>query len=84
MVDLRGIKKNIQVNDEGETPWRDAHADDPDNLELLEKTKAGKESYLRWGRDTQRWVIYYLENPKRAQLEKDILEYDESLNSLPS
>jgi len=35
-----------------------ANPDDSDNPELLERTRAGKESYLRWGRDTQGWAVY--------------------------
>jgi len=42
------------------------HPDDPDNLELLEKTRIGKESYLRWGRDTQGWAIYVFRKAQRA------------------
>jgi len=34
------------------------NSEDSDNQELLEKTKIGKESYLRWGRDTLGWAIY--------------------------
>jgi len=40
------------------------HPDDPDNPELLEKTRAGKESYLRWARDTVSWAIYVFRKPK--------------------
>ena len=42
------------------------HPDDPDNLELLEKTRVGKESYLRWGRDTVGWAIYIFRKSQKA------------------
>ncbi|MHA2070323.1 MAG: SAM-dependent methyltransferase [Candidatus Thorarchaeota archaeon] len=35
-----------------------SHPDDPDNKELLERTKKSREIYLRWGRDTMNWAIY--------------------------
>jgi len=35
-----------------------ANPDDSDNPELLERTRRGKESYLRWGRDTIGWAVY--------------------------
>jgi len=35
-----------------------ANPDDSDNPELLERTRTGKESYLRWGRDTIGWAVY--------------------------
>ncbi len=40
-----------------------SHRDDPDNQELLEKTKMEKELYLRWGRDTLNWGVYIFRNP---------------------
>lgn len=40
-----------------------SHGDDPDNQELIEKTKTAKETYLRWGRDTLSWGIYIFKNP---------------------
>ena len=40
-----------------------ANPEDADNQELLEKTRRGKESYLRWGRDTLGWAIYVFRNP---------------------
>ena len=33
-------------------------SDNPELLELLERTRTGKESYLRWGRDTIGWAVY--------------------------
>ncbi len=35
-----------------------AHPDDPDVPELLERVRASKEEYLRWGRDTLGWALY--------------------------
>jgi len=43
--------------------------EDPDNQKLLEKTKRGKESYLRWGRDTSGWAIYVFKNLARPLIE---------------
>jgi SAM-dependent methyltransferase len=40
-----------------------SHGDDPDNQELIEKTKIAKENYLKWGRDTFNWGIYIFRNP---------------------
>ncbi len=40
-----------------------SHRDDPDNQELLEKTKIEKRLYLRWGRDTFNWAVYIFRNP---------------------
>jgi len=40
-----------------------SHSDDPDNQELIEKTKIAKENYLKWGRDTFNWGIYIFRNP---------------------
>jgi cyclopropane fatty-acyl-phospholipid synthase-like methyltransferase len=40
-----------------------SHMDDPDNQELLEKTKTAKDIYLKWGRDTINWGIYIFRNP---------------------
>jgi cyclopropane fatty-acyl-phospholipid synthase-like methyltransferase len=39
------------------------HPEDPDNPELVERTKRGQESYLRWGRDTLGWAIYLFRKP---------------------
>ena len=39
-----------------------SHRDDPDNQELIEKTKTAKENYLKWGRDTLNWGIYIFRN----------------------
>jgi SAM-dependent methyltransferase len=35
-----------------------AHPHDPDVPELLERIRASKEEYLRWGRDTLGWALY--------------------------
>jgi len=35
-----------------------AHPDDPDLPEILERTRAGRDRYLRWERDTIGWAIY--------------------------
>lgn len=35
-----------------------SHRDDPDNQELLERTRKAKEVYLKWGRDVINWAIY--------------------------
>ena len=51
------------------------HPDDPDNPELLEKTRAGKESYLRWGRDTLSWAIYVFRKTKAN------VQYSDGANS---
>jgi len=40
-----------------------SHTDDPDNQELLEKTKTAKDIYLKWGRDTHSWGVYIFRNP---------------------
>jgi SAM-dependent methyltransferase len=41
-----------------------ANPDDPDNQEILEKTRRIKEIYFRWGRDTLGWAIYIFRKPK--------------------
>ena len=35
-----------------------AHPDDPDLPEILERTRAGRDRYVRWERDTIGWAIY--------------------------
>ena len=40
-----------------------SHKDDPDNQELLKKTKTAKDIYLKWGRNTISWGIYIFRNP---------------------
>jgi len=37
--------------------------DDPDNQELLERTKRIKETYFRWGREILGWAIYLFRKP---------------------
>ncbi len=43
-----------------------AHPDDPDLPELLERSRAGRDSYLSWERDTIGWAIYLFQNPARV------------------
>jgi protein-L-isoaspartate O-methyltransferase len=38
--------------------WARAHPDDPDVEEVLQRVRANKETYLRWGRETMGWAIY--------------------------
>ena len=40
-----------------------SHSEDPDNQELIKKTKIAKENYLKWGRDTLNWGVYIFRNP---------------------
>jgi SAM-dependent methyltransferase len=40
-----------------------ANPDDPDNQEILERTRRIKEIYFRWGRDTLGWAIYIFRKP---------------------
>jgi hypothetical protein len=35
-----------------------AHPDDPDVPELLERVHSQRRDYLRWGRDTLGWALY--------------------------
>lgn len=43
-----------------------SHPDDPDLPELMERVAAGKQLYLRWGRDTLGWAIYaFRDRPSR-------------------
>jgi len=39
-----------------------SHMYDPDNQELLEKTKIAKDIYLKWGRDIISWGVYIFRN----------------------
>ena len=49
--------------------WRAAetyaveHPDDPDVPELLERQRRGRDTYLKWGRDTLNWAIYVMRAP---------------------
>ncbi len=38
--------------------YAQAHPEDPDVSELLERVRAQKKEYLQWGRDTLGWAIY--------------------------
>jgi SAM-dependent methyltransferase len=40
------------------TEWADTHPQDPDAGEVLQRVRANRASYLRWGRDTVGWSIY--------------------------
>jgi len=39
------------------------HPEDPDTPELVERTRRGQETYLRWGRNTLGWAIYLFRKP---------------------
>jgi ubiquinone/menaquinone biosynthesis C-methylase UbiE len=38
--------------------YAQANLDDPDNPELLRRVAKGRETYLRWGRETLGWALY--------------------------
>lgn len=38
--------------------WAAKNQDDPDAAEVLQRVRAGKAAYLRWGRETLGWAIY--------------------------
>jgi SAM-dependent methyltransferase len=40
-----------------------AHPDDPDNDELLSKSRSDRNAYLRWGRDCVGWAMYLFRKP---------------------
>ena len=40
-------------------------ADDPDVPELLERFRAARDRYLRWGRDELGWALYLFQVPRR-------------------
>jgi SAM-dependent methyltransferase len=47
--------------------YQKANPNDEDNLEMLERKKREKETYLRWGRETLGWAIYVF---KKSDLPK--------------
>lgn len=50
--------------------WRAAeryaatHSDDPDVVDLLDRSHHVRDLYLRWGRDTLGWAVYVLATPR--------------------
>ena len=42
--------------------WAAGHPNDPDVDEVLERVRKGRETYLRWGRETLGWAIYVFKN----------------------
>lgn len=40
------------------TEWAGEHPDDPDVVEVLQRVRQNRASYLKWGRDTIGWSIY--------------------------
>jgi hypothetical protein len=47
--------------------YQKTNPNDEDNLEMLERKKREKETYLRWGRETLGWAIYVF---KKSDLPK--------------
>lgn len=43
--------------------YEKTNPNDQDNLEILERKKREKETYLRWGRETLGWAIYVFKKP---------------------
>jgi SAM-dependent methyltransferase len=43
--------------------YAEAHPDDPDVLELLERVDRARHEYLAWGRDTMGWALYLFGRP---------------------
>ncbi len=74
LTPLYAIASNLDDWDRYEgLQWRAAenyaleHPDDPDVPELLEKIRANRDVYLRYGRDTLNWAIYLFRTPGKEE-----------------